>query len=1752
MENKIWFSKRLLGFLLILFMLASVKVYPTAPPRPGDIEQYKKDGSLEKRLQFAEKYQNYKVHPDIIKRLKARFQAEKEGKKFDPRGFPYKTGLPSHGSPKIFVLPIEFPDHPHTQDVSRFQNYLFGDGDPNNFPYESLKNYYYRSSYGQLTITGDVMPWHMASQNRGYYTNDVRPVIMEALDALNDSVDFTQYDNNGDGEIDYFICYWTGEDTGWNTTFWAWCDISGGGFRNDPYKIDGKSLGVYSWVWEKNDKQDEPSFMPRVSMHETGHGLGLPDYYDYKAGVGPNGGLGGMDMMDNAHYDHNAFSKFLLDWMGAYIVGDSNVIHNLTLRNADTFPDAVVIMPNQQGLLFDEYFVVENRIRSGNDATETLPGYTPLDNEGLVIYHVDATLNAKGDNFAYDNSYTSHKLLRMMEADGQENIEKGNGSADAGDFYLEGASFSSATKPNSNSYYYSPKRDGAYVTNISPGWSARSATYINAITSLFPDLNTVLDNKDLHFSTGGDSLWYGIQKSDAVNMSAAQSGQIADGQNTWIKMTVQGQGTITFDWKVSSQQNGDYLEFDIDNVWIKSISGEVNWTSESFRVTKTTMGTQTFLWKYRKNSSGSAGQDRGWLDNVQWTPIFPTLNEALDNTTLVWTANGDNGWYGQTATFFFGGSAAKSDTLSDGQSAWLNTQITGPGTLNFVWRASSELNADYLRFLLDGYEEDKISGATTWLPRTQFIKGDGTHYLTWKYQKNTSGSAYYDCGYLDKVEFLKTGELAEAVDNNMLEFTTGPSYKWYYQNYFSYYGGDAAQSGYTPASGESYIQTTVDAPGLLTFYWKVSSEQNHDYLEFCIDDMWQQRISGEHDWAFMNDIAISGPCTLKWRYVKDGSGIGGYDCGWVDHIIYNYEPALSDAVDNHYLPLKTFGDKKWNIDNAVHYFGSSSISAGKFGEYSKKTSSVQTCLTGPGTLKFYWKASTEGKDYAPLKFIVDNVEIGKIGGIVDWQQVSFALSPGTHAILWTYESYGDTYQNEDTVWLDKVEYIKDISLNEAIDNKSLVLDTYDQVGGWFGVEDVTAYCGAAARSGAIPDNQTSFLETTVNGPRNLSFNWKVSSEPGKDSLEFYIDDVFKDKISGSTAWQQKNYILNIGQHTLSWRYYKDASGSAGSDCGWIDKVILTATPTIAEALDFTGFVWSTNGNVPWVGQTFTSYYDGDAAQSGAISGNQYSRLYTTIVGPGLFSFYWKVSSQQGWDFLEFDIDGQRRNHISGEVDWQQKTYIIDSGSHQIEWKYSKNSAFNDGADCGWVDRIQWSPGIVPDCQLYVPYQYPTIQEAINSAREGCVIYVSAGVYYENITISGKNIVLSSFLPGDRDIVRETIIDGGQKGSVITFGGDEYYTCKVAGLTITNGKADKGGGIAGNYTQATIEDCIITSNTATQSGGGVMEFNGIIQRNIITNNNADFAGGGIFHCSGTIQNNFIFDNSSAQYGGGIGWCNGVVHNNTIYGNSAGTQGGGSFGSNTQPKNCIFWNDVAPLDPEIYYNTSTSDYDPLNCLIMNWTGSGTNIQTGNPLFINASAENFHIRCDSPCVDNGCDITGMTEDIDRDARPIDVYFRPRGVSHFDIGADEYTNTAPEINILAPEGQEHAYVKSYEIMWSVTDVNYESSTSLTLVQSNTDSSGFHIVSGIKSVSSRMTYLFNYDSAPEGIFHIYGKISDGFHAPSESWSPGTIRISKVGKEDLINHLLQKKELPPERLPYADINNDGIIDIADLIYFMKL
>ena len=136
---------------------------------------------------------------------------------------------------------------------------------------------------------------------------------------------------------------------------------------------------------------------------------------------------------------------------------------------------------------------------------------------------------------------------------------------------------------------------------------------------------------------------------------------------------------------------------------------------------------------------------------------------------------------------------------------------------------------------------------------------------------------------------------------------------------------------------------------------------------------------------------------------------------------------------------------------------------------------------------------------------------------------------------------------------------------------------------------------------------------------------------------------------------------------------------------------MPVSASLADAVDNTNLVWTTGGDANWFGESSTWYYDTDAAESGDI-GNSYSNyLGTTVTGPGTLSFWWKVSSESSNDYLNIYIDGVRMTRISGEVDWQQRTYSLSAGAHTLEWRYSKNSATSRGSDCGWVDKVEFTP-----------------------------------------------------------------------------------------------------------------------------------------------------------------------------------------------------------------------------------------------------------------------------------------------------------------------------------------------------------------------------------------------------------------------------------------------------------------------------
>jgi len=461
-------------FLAFLLTAGSKPVHALQPPSPGEIEKYKADGTYAERLDRVLKHGNHKLKTDVLEEANRnikRLYMKARGQAYDQRVVheippSWKSSFPSVGNPQLLVFLVDFPDYPHAEDqtVQEVESKMFGAGDPSLYPYENLSAYHRRSSYGKLNITGEVLGWYRAAHERSYYEE----FEDEGMDILIKEIfqhyeaggyDFSKYDNNSDGVIDGFYIKWTGPDSGWGGFWWA----VQSNFTDNSFSVSGKKLNYYCFSWYSNEEQDElAGYAPRTDIHEMGHLLGLPDYYDYDEDIGPNGGIGGLDIMDSSYGDHNCFSKFVLGWLEPDIVATG--AKNINLQPSGSSPDAVLIMPDAKSTPFGyEFFMAQYRKRSaGNDpGSNVMATYKPYPADGLIIWHVDTTTGSDGETL-YNNSDTEHKLLRLMEADGLEDIEQGSGEGDAGDFYLPPNWFGPDTSPNSFDY---KNRDTGIIIN---------------------------------------------------------------------------------------------------------------------------------------------------------------------------------------------------------------------------------------------------------------------------------------------------------------------------------------------------------------------------------------------------------------------------------------------------------------------------------------------------------------------------------------------------------------------------------------------------------------------------------------------------------------------------------------------------------------------------------------------------------------------------------------------------------------------------------------------------------------------------------------------------------------------------------------------------------------------------------------------------------------------------------------------------------------------------------------------------------------------------------------------------------------------------------------------------------------------------------------------------------------------------------------------------------------------------------------
>jgi len=127
-----------------------------------------------------------------------------------------------------------------------------------------------------------------------------------------------------------------------------------------------------------------------------------------------------------------------------------------------------------------------------------------------------------------------------------------------------------------------------------------------------------------------------------------------------------------------------------------------------------------------------------------------------------------------------------------------------------------------------------------------------------------------------------------------------------------------------------------------------------------------------------------------------------------------------------------------------------------------------------------------------------------------------------------------------------------------------------------------------------------------------------------------------------------------------------------------------------ETGDFTHFTWIQGGTQPWTITNVLPYEGVYSAKSGTISNSQNTTLslQINVTAADSISFYYKTSSESGWDYLKFYIDNTNIGQWSGETPWSRTAYPVTAGNHTFKWEYMKDNSVSNGSDCAWLDFIE--------------------------------------------------------------------------------------------------------------------------------------------------------------------------------------------------------------------------------------------------------------------------------------------------------------------------------------------------------------------------------------------------------------------------------------------------------------------------------
>ena len=803
----------------------------------------------------------------------------------------------------------------------------------------------------------------------------------------------------------------------------------------------------------------------------------------------------------------------------------------------------------------------------------------------------------------------------------------------------DGKLLSGATEPSLTIPSFAVGDIGEYqltVTN-SAGAATLSLKLLGVVSK--PEVAAAVNATNRTFLSSGNALWEGQRTISRDGLSAGASGKIVGRQATLAATTVVGPGKASFVWKVSSERNNDTLECLIDGIRVDAISGEVDWIKKEFQISA---GSHEIRWRYSKDGSLSKGSDKGYLDLFVFSPdakVAPSITAQPLNQSVL-----------EGTTAFFAVVAEGSTPLGY---QWLKDGVT------IANARSNRLDLAAVTKTTEGRYSAVVSneaGAVTSsvarltvtpvaLPpritrqpaaltvdsggKAQFtVAASGTPPLLYQWQK--AGAALI-------------GQTNSTLTLTNLSTTDAANYRVVVSN----------GAGQETSQGASLTVVQVQLAPLITKQPAGTTLKSGEKLELAVEVkglgpftyQWLrngQSVPAESGSELVRNAVQT---TDAGNYqVRVSSPFGVTLSAIAPVIVTLSNPPLAQTVNDTNFVWSTAGDAYWFRQTLVSRDGVDALQSGAITNLQFSQLSAQA--SGPGQVAFWWKVSSElGYDY--LDLYIDDQWIDGISGETEWEEIIWNLEPGTHTISWVYSKDEEFAEGADAAWLDQVSFV-------SFDTESPVIAEHP-----------------IAQSGLVGGEATFVAEALGNPP--LRFQWFKGEVPIQGATSRTLT------VRNLSQMNEGNYHL-----TVSNRF-----GVAVSRDAFL--YVFDESEATDFALEQPGLEWTNYIYAAWYPQVDTTLTGVSALRSGPVGDNGVAWLGSAISGPGILYYSWKVSSEEDFDWLEFLLDDQLIDYISGEVDWREGSVIIPPGIHYIDWVYLKDEAIDSGEDAGWLDDVAFVP-----------------------------------------------------------------------------------------------------------------------------------------------------------------------------------------------------------------------------------------------------------------------------------------------------------------------------------------------------------------------------------------------------------------------------------------------------------------------------